>query len=267
MVKHEIRVLDLFSGIGGFALGLKRAGGFRTVAYCEIEPYCQQVLLSRMRDGSLDSAPICGDVRRLAGEPWAGRVELVCGGFPCQDVSLAGKCEGIDGERSGLWSEIARLVREIRPRYVIVENVPGLLYGGFGRVLGDLAESGYDAEWDCISASAFGAPHRRDRVWIVAYSGQQHGNRDTARYLGQSAAFKGCKGGCWSAENDHGHIPAMVPDLLRRSADDWWLSQSRMARSANGLPHQVDRLATLGNTVVPNVVEWIGRRIRNYDLS
>ena len=167
MSNTDIRILDLFSGIGGFSYGLKQAGGFRTVAYCEIEEYAQEVLLHRMEEGQLDPAPIHTDITKLDGRPLRGHVDLICGGFPCQDLSVAGKLAGIDGERSGLWGEYARLIREIRPRWVIVENVPNLLVLGMHRVLGDLASSGYDAEWSCISAAEMGAPHKRDRVWII----------------------------------------------------------------------------------------------------
>ena len=178
-----IKVLDLFSGIGGFSYGLKQTGGFKTVAYCEIESYAREVLLRRMQDGQLDPAPIHTDITKLDGRPLRGHVDLICGGFPCQDLSVAGKLAGIDGSRSGLWGEYARLIREIRPRYIIVENVPNLLVLGMHRVLGDLASSGYDAEWSCISAAEMGAPHKRDRVWIIgerqdvadAVSGRRNG--------------------------------------------------------------------------------------------
>jgi DNA (cytosine-5)-methyltransferase 1 len=162
-----LKVLDLFSGIGGFSLGLERTGGFQTVAFCEIEPYCQAVLRKHWPE-----VPIYDDVRKLSvGRLAADGIEpdVICGGFPCQDISVAGKGEGIEGERSGLWSEFARLIGEIRPRFAIVENVAALLSRGMDVVLGDLSSLRYDAEWHCIPASAAGAPHRRDRVWIVAY--------------------------------------------------------------------------------------------------
>jgi DNA (cytosine-5)-methyltransferase 1 len=163
-----MRVLSLFSGIGGFDIGLERAG-MQTVAFCEFEPYCQAVLKRHWPE-----VPIYDDVRTLSADTlrrdgvWP--IDVIAGGFPCQDLSFAGKRAGIEGERSGLWSEFARLIGEVRPRFAIMENVPGLLSAGHGRVLGDLAALGYDAVWDCVPASAVGAPHRRDRVWIVAYA-------------------------------------------------------------------------------------------------
>ena len=141
----------------------------RVLWHCESDNYCQRVIRKHW-----PTNPIYPDIRELRGadvEP----VDVLCGGFPCQDISFAGAGAGIDGARSGLWSEYARLVGELRPRWVVVENVPALLGRGVGRVLGDLAEIGYDAEWDCLPASAFGAPHRRDRFWLVAYpGGEQH---------------------------------------------------------------------------------------------
>lgn len=246
-----MRVMDLFSGIGGFSLGLKRAGGFRTVAYCEIDPYCQQVLQARMLDGSLDTAPICTDITRLDGKPWAGRVDVICGGFPCQDISLAGKGAGLAGERSGLWREMGRLVRQVGPRYVLVENVSAILDRGLGDVLADLAASGYDAEWDCLPASAFGAYHERDRTWIVAHAKGMHGN--SRRLLEE-----GRDGG-----------PLLQSGRLRRVAlaargqqpHQRLEREPGVARLVSGLPHRTHRLAALGNSVYPAVVEWIGRRI------
>ena len=158
-----MNVLDLFSGIGGFAIGLQRAG-FRTIGFCEIDPFCRDVLAARWPD-----VPCHDDVQTF--EPIAA--DAICAGFPCQDASIGqtqwGKRVGIDGERTGLWREVKRLANGIRPNVIVLENVPGLLSAGFGRVLGDLAEIGYDAEWDCIQASAIGAPHGRDRVWLLAY--------------------------------------------------------------------------------------------------
>jgi DNA (cytosine-5)-methyltransferase 1 len=162
-----LRVLSLFSGIGGFDLGLERTGGFRTVAFCEIDAFCRAVLAQHW-----PLVPCYDDVRGLTAERLRAdgiAVDVIVGGFPCQDVSAAGKGRGLDGERSGLWFEFARLVGELRPRYAIVENVSALLGRGFDRVLGSLATLGYDAEWHCIPAAAVGAPHRRDRVWIIAH--------------------------------------------------------------------------------------------------
>jgi DNA (cytosine-5)-methyltransferase 1 len=164
---EPLRVLSLFAGIGGFDLGLERTGGFKTVAFCEIDKKAQQVLRKHWPE-----VPIYDDVTKLTAERLAAdgiAVDVICGGFPCQDISLAGRGAGIEGERSGLWSDYSRLIGELLPHYVIVENVSALLGRGLDRVLGDLAEVGYDADWHCIPASAVGAPHRRDRVWIVAY--------------------------------------------------------------------------------------------------
>jgi|HubBroStandDraft_3_1064219.scaffolds.fasta_scaffold45446_3 DNA (cytosine-5)-methyltransferase 1 len=164
-----LRTLDLFSGIGGFSLGLERTGGFEPVAFCEIDAVCRYLLAHHW-----PSVPRFDDVRALRGAD-VGDVDVICGGFPCQDISLAGNGGGLAGERSGLWREYARLVGELLPDIVIVENVSALLVRGMGTVLGDLAALGYGAWWDCIPASAVGAPHRRDRLWIVAYArGLEH---------------------------------------------------------------------------------------------
>jgi DNA (cytosine-5)-methyltransferase 1 len=159
---EKLTTLDLFSGVGGFSLGLERTGGFETAAFCEIDEFCRRVLAKHW-----PLVPRYDDVRTLTAQGLGGdwsHVDVICGGFPCQDISTAGRGAGIaDGTRSGLWAEYARLVGEIRPRYVIVENVSALLGRGMGRVLGDLAEIGYDAEWHVVPASAVGAPHERER--------------------------------------------------------------------------------------------------------
>jgi site-specific DNA-cytosine methylase len=166
--EETVNVLDLFSGIGAFSLGLERAG-MQTVAFCEIDPFCRKILKKHWPE-----VPCYEDVTALTADRLRAdgiAVDVVCGGWPCQDISLAGKGAGIDGERSGLWSEYARIVGEVRPRYAIMENVSALLGRGMERVLGDLAAIFYDAEGHCIPAASIGAPHLRDRIWIVAYPG------------------------------------------------------------------------------------------------
>ena len=220
--------LSLFSGAGGLDLGAKLVGGFKTVAYVEFDRYAQGSLCSRMREGTIDAAPIYEDVRVFDGRSLRGHVDVVSGGFPCQDVSNAGKRGGVkEGNRSGLWYQFARIIREVEPRGVLVENVGGLLSidngGGFGTVLRDLAALGYDAEWFMLSAADVGAPHLRERVWVVAHSisksGQERGH-DIAD-AGESGSRR---------------------DITRGSgADDWRESDSRqddgMAdASRTGLP-------------------------------
>ncbi len=168
-----MRLLDLFSGIGAFSLGLERAG-FQTVAFCEVEPFCQAVLRKHW-----PNVPIYDDVCHLTAARLRAdgidRIEAICGGFPCQDISVAGSGAGLDGERSGLWREYARLVGELRPVHVIVENVGALRGRGLARVLGDLATFGYDAQWHVVPAAAIGAPHLRERVWIIATAADADG--------------------------------------------------------------------------------------------
>ena len=175
-----LTVLDLFSGIGGFSLGLSKTGGFRTEAFCEIESYPQQVLKKHW-----PGVPIYEDIQELTSERlvWDGipAIDVITGGFPCQDISNAGEQAGIEGSRSGLWGEYARLIGEIRPKYAVVENVSALLSGDrgqwFGAVLRDLARIGYDARWSCISAADCGALHLRNRVWVLAYPNEAHSTR------------------------------------------------------------------------------------------
>jgi DNA (cytosine-5)-methyltransferase 1 len=249
----KLRVLDLFSGIGGFSLGLERTGGFETVAFCEIEEFPRRVLKKHW-----PKVPCYEDVRTLTADVLARdgiAVDVITGGFPCQDLSVAGKQAGMGaGTRSGLWSEIIRLVGELRPQFVIVENVAALLAGPseqpgrwFGRVLGDLAECGYDAEWENIPASALGAPHRRERVWIVAYP-----ERTRPQRLVQNIGIP------FSART------ALAIDC-DGSTSGWCRMAERSApiRDGDGLRPSVDRrrVKSLGNAVVPQIPELIGRAI------
>jgi len=237
-MREPFKVLSLFAGIGGFDLGLERTGGFKTVAFCEIDKHARSILKKHWPD-----VPCYDDVRSLTKRRLAAdgiSVDVICGGFPCQDLSYAGRGAGIRGERSGLWSEYARLVGELRPRYVVVENVPALLNRGLGVVLGDLAALGYDAEWQCIPSGCIGAPHLRDRVWIIAYPEEVQG-------LYESDAWK-------SAQR-------LLDDQTYWQARPWTEADAAICRVDDGVPDRVVRTERLGNAVVPQIPELIGRAI------
>ena len=284
---EKLKVLDLFSGIGGFSLGLERTGGFETVAFCEIEDYPRKVLTKHWPE-----VPIYEDVRNVTAKGLAADgifPSIITGGFPCQDISVAGKQAGIgEGTRSGLWSECARLLGELRPqiKYAIFENVTALLSGDrgrwFQRVLFDLSSLGYDAEWHCISASELGAHHHRDRVWIVAYP-----------------SLMQCHVGNINGKNSKPQIPEPrerncqnAPDTMRprlqgsqeprifSGGREGWVEliarrfrgfpeiseiEPTICGSLNGIPGYAHRLKGLGNAVVPQTPELIGRAIlENY---
>jgi DNA (cytosine-5)-methyltransferase 1 len=232
-----MNVLDLFSGIGGFSLGLERAG-MRTVAFCEIDPYCRAVLRKHWPD-----VPIFEDVCKLTAADVSG-IDVICGGFPCQDISVAGKGAGLAGERSGLWREFARLIGEIRPRYAIVENVAALLGRGLDVVLGDLAALGFDAEWHCIPASAVGLSHERDRVWIVAY----HDKKRPENPEGRTRQAKQNRRQIVTSDDARFGLRKRIPE-------------PEMDRVVHGLSADVDAVGSLGNAVVPQIPEIIGRAI------
>ena len=169
MENEQLNELALFAGAGGGILG-GHLLGWRCVCAVEWEPYPAGVLIARQNEGILPPFPIWDDVRTFDGHPWRGRVDVVSGGFPCQDVSIAGKGDGLDGERSGMWTEMARIIGEVQPRFAFVENSPMLTSRGLDRVLADLSALGYDAEWGVVGADDAGAPHRRERIWILAYA-------------------------------------------------------------------------------------------------
>lgn len=328
-----MKVLDLFSGIGGFSLGLERVG-MTTVAFCEIEPFPRAVLAKHW-----PGVPIYDDVRTLTAARLAadGIVpDVICGGFPCQDISVAGKGAGLDGERSGLWHEYRRLIGEVRPRFVIIENVAALRNRGLDTVLGGLSALGYDAEWHVVSAAAIGAPHIRERVWVLGYPARDGGGRarfgiehDGARSRGaieqrtdggEDVAYPASGG-----RREHGHERGQVGDAgtgqsadcgsplangsgaglssperperreplissadIRRAASErrWGRVEPDMDGKIDGLPARLDRtrpveawegntprtvgkgspnrrprLIGLGNSVVPQIPELIGRAI------
>lgn len=217
---------SLFSGVGGFDLGFDRAG-MSCKWQVEKDPFCLKVLTKHW-----PNVQKYDDVKTVGShnlEP----VDVICGGFPCQDVSNAGKRIGIKGERSGLWSEFHRIICELRPRFVVVENVPGLLVRGMDKVLGDLAEIGYDAEWQVLSAKEVGAPHSRERVFIVAYPDSERRSRPQV---------------------------FANPNLsLPEKSSGPWTTQPPILRVVDGVSDTMDRLRCLGNAVVPQCAEWIGR--------
>jgi DNA (cytosine-5)-methyltransferase 1 len=182
-----MRELALFAGAGGGILGAHLLG-WRTVCAVEVDPFCREVLLRRQQYGCLPWFPIWDDICTFDGRPWRGCVDVVTGGFPCQDISAAGRGRGIEGQRSGLWREMARVISEVRPRYALVENSPLLVSRGLDVVLADLAALGYDARWGVIGARHAGAPHKRDRIWVLANAQRQPIWQQSWRRSGKSGA-------------------------------------------------------------------------------
>ena len=231
--------LALFAGAGGGILGGKLLG-WRTVCAVEWEPYPASVLASRQNDGILPAFPIWDDVCTFDGKPWRGIVDVVSGGFPCQDISAAGKGAGIDGERSGMWKQMARVVCEVRPEWVFVENSPMLTIRGLGTVLRDLAALGFDAAWDVLSAADFGAPHLRERIWIVAHSCEvgrsgQEAIKELGRKLRPSLSSVATE--WWARE------PGETPREVERG----------LGSVADGMATRVDEIKAAGNGQVPRV--------------
>ncbi len=223
--------LALFAGAGGGILG-GHLLGWRTVCAVEWEPYPASVLCARQNDGLLPPFPVWDDVQTFDGKPWRGIVDVVSGGFPCQDISAAGGGAGIDGERSGMWGEMARIIHEVRPRFAFVENSPMLTSRGLGTVLGDLAAMGFDAKWGVLGAADVGANHRRDRIWIVGHSNKMR------------------------LQGLHGISKLSIKEKTI-SGFDWWtgdwndLPKPYYIRSNDGVAARVDRLKAIGNGQVP----------------
>lgn len=238
-----MNVLDLFSGIGGLALGLERAG-MRTVAFCEAEEYCRKVLRRHWPE-----VPCYDDVRTLTARRLAADgvvANAIAGGFPCQDISYAGPGAGLEGDRSGLWFEYARLIGELGPEVAIVENVAALLDRGLGDVLGTLSDLGYDAEWDTVPACSVGHTHMRRRVFIVAYSNRFDG-RERLRYS-LARAFRTLQAG-------DGFARARTGQLARLA------NPSELYGGADGLPFGMERNHAVGNAVAPAVAQVIGEAV------
>jgi DNA (cytosine-5)-methyltransferase 1 len=242
----KLNELALFSGAGGGILGGKLLG-WRTVCAVEIDAYCASVLVARQNDGMLDPFPIWDDVRTFDGRPWREIVDVVSGGFPCQDISCAGKGKGITGERSGLWTEFARIIGDVRPRYAFVENSPILTIRGLSNVLGDLAEMGYDARWGVFCGTSVGCPSKGERIFITA-SHRQH------------------------SETRLGNLPNWSQTVFRRCSEkrvscQWWKSYPNCCdgRVDSRMANRMDRLTALGNGQVPRLAK-LAWEMLNEDL-
>ena len=274
-----LRLIDTFSGIGGFSYAAEKlVGGFKTVTFVECEPFCQKVLKKHW-----PHVEQFHDIRTYNPEPYSA--DVICGGFPCQDISVAGQGKGITKEtRSGLFYELVRVIRLVRPKFIVLENVAAILNNGLGIVLGELAEAGFNCEWACIPASALGACHQRDRWWLVAYP-NDNGSSSTKK----SRSFEKTNGGAEERQNETGksqrssqsrnsevvqldvaypsgdRLQGQIRPRLsrqtwskkdsRRLDSNWRLYESEpvLRRGDDGLSNRMDRLKCLGNSVVPQV--------------
>lgn len=262
--------LSLFSGIGGLDVAL--LDYVRAIAYCEIDSYCQGMLFSRMADDSIDKAPIWSDIRTLQGVFIAPEIDIIYGGFPCQDISIAGHGKGLAGERSGLFFEIVRLAKEIKPKFIFLENVPAITSRGGLTVVRSIAEMGYDCRWCVISAASVGALHRRERWFLLGYS-QHNGSYGIEKRGSTKASVHSCEKGqnetsqferassskVLASESmaDSGFMCERCEDESKRSSFHdprccrFWETEPDVDRVADGIPQRVERIRALGNAVVP----------------
>lgn len=278
--------LDLFSGIGGIGIALEP--WVRTVAYCEQDRYAQSVLLSRMQSGDIDRAPIWDDVTTLRGE-MLPKIDIIFGGFPCQDLSVAGRGKGLAGERSSLFFEIVRLARECKPRFIFLENVPAIRIRGGERVVKELASFGYDCRWTTVSAAAVGAPHKRERWFLLAHPQRDRGRPTASRYElqaeseelqfenGEACADNPTESSAdvanstgervqrlWpSGEQESGSHGAEGLPLCqgKRFIESDWTTEPSVGRVVNGLSNRAHRIRCLGNSVVPFQVQTAFKKL------
>jgi len=242
-MKGKLYALDLFSGIGGNSIGLKDY--IQTVAYCEADRHAQAVLLSRMSAGDLPVAPICTDILGLDGYSFRGKVDIIIAGFPCQDISVAGKGAGLEGERSGLFFEIIGLAKEIQPTFLFLENVPAIRTRGLDTVIQELTEAGYDCRWTMLSAADVGAPHKRERWFCLARRRLPNSRSEHDQSEFGSMEQTSCEG---QQQIRRDGPNCMGPSKLESLN---WETEPDMDRVVNGLPLRVDRIKRLGNAVVP----------------
>lgn len=262
--KESMNELALFAGTGGGILG-GILHGFRPFCAVEIKPYRREVLLRRQRDRVFPLFPIWDDIRTFEGKRCRGKVDVVTGGFPCQDISCAGQGAGIEGEKSGLWVEMARVIREVRPPFAFVENSPMLTTRGLGRILGDLAEMGFDARWGIVSAADIGAPHLRERIWILA-NAKSFGRRQDELLPGQGreeVAHLDWDGEAESVRNDSDSLSLrhrikkapLFPGGNGIERCGWWSTQPGIRGVAHGISNRIHRITALGDAQVPGVAE------------
>lgn len=254
--KEILHELHLFAGGGGGILGGILLG-HEPVCAVEIKPYCRQTLLQRQRDGLLPHFPIWDDVRTFDGTPWRGIADVVCGGFPCQDISAANpNGDGLEGERSGLWREMARIVCEVRPTYIFVENSPMLTVRGLGSLLGDVAGMGYDAAWCVLGGQDVGATQQRERIWILACNdvqrlavmGQHHATPQTRRNGSNHRSGSTSDVGRLAASRKNGCVGTATA-----TGRGWWADESGLGRVADGVADWMDRQDASGNGQIPAV--------------
>ena len=256
----EITHGSLFTGIGGVDLGFEWAG-IETRWQVEIDDYCQKLLSIRFPRTEKFT-----DVRKV-GSHNLEKVDIISGGFPCQDISIAGKGEGIDGKRSGLWAEMHRVISELRPRFAFIENVPMLTIRGGTRVISDLAEIGYDAEWQIVGADDVGAWHRRKRIWIVAYSGCDGRGNLQQRSIRRNGKGKLAQEIDRNTKTVKTSRPSATSKIVsnassKRTFSTYWAVEPNVGRVAHGIPKRVDRLKGIGNAVVPHIPYIIGKRLK-----
>lgn len=281
-MSKKLKVLDLFSGIGGFSLGLERSG-MQTVAFCEMDIHCQKVLKKHWPD-----IPIYSDVKELDGNKFKD-VDLICGGFPCQDISVAGLQKGLKGERSGLWKEYKRLIQEIKPRYAIIENVANLRSKGLVQIIQDLWEIGYASEWHIISARSIGAPHLRERIWIIAYPNTFRCSSKDKYREPKGQAYTGSSNKNDNNTRKESGNKIAYSDNFRfwkaftseKEKSEWWTKatscfsnwkeiESIVCGVDDGIPRKLEqgrrqRIKQLGNSVLPQIPEIIGREIVEWE--
>ena len=273
-----LKGLDLFSGVGGISMAISEF--VRTMAYCEIEPYCQGVLLSRMADGILDNAPIWDDIKTLDGRQFEGKVDIIFGGFPCTDISIAGVGRGLEGERSGLFFEIMRLADEIKPSYIFLENVPMVCSRGGLQIVREITERGYDCRWCTLSAAEVGAKHKRERFFLLAHSNnygqspcenwrsfrkcfisreESDKQKESIRKAERTSALSGDVANSQGKRCEERRQSSGEKTTYSRSEsvnkhpfrDNWETDEPEMAGVVDGLQFRSHRIKSLGNSVVP----------------